>query len=124
MCGPKETPYENGIFTILILFPPDYPLHGSEFKFLNKIYHLNVDPRNDVGHISLNSINELRIRGKVRNFPTYGIKRALFDIFCLFFDQGIEGAYDDEMAKQYRDYRSEFDKLAKKWTQEYATKPL
>ena len=33
--GPKDTPYEIGIFTILISFPPDYPLHGPEFKFLN-----------------------------------------------------------------------------------------
>ena len=121
MCGPKETPYENGIFTILILFPPDYPLHGPEFKFINKIYHLNVDFKNDLGHISLNHLNEWRIRGKVSSFPTYGIKQALFDIFCLFFDQGVQSAYDDKMADQYEKNRPEFDKEAKKWTQKFAT---
>ena len=121
MCGPKETPYENGIFTILILFPLDYPLHGPEFKFINKIYHLNVDWKNNIGHISLNHLNEWRICGKVKAFPIYGIKQALFDIFCLFFDQGVEAAEDDSMAEQYYNNRPEFDKEAKKWTQKFAT---
>ncbi len=121
MYGPKETPYENGIFTIIISFPPDYPRKGPEFKFVNKIYHLNVDFKNNLGHISLNHLNEWAITGKVRVFPSYGIKQALFDIFCLFFDQGVESCYDEGMGNQYRENRPEFDEIAKKWTQEYAT---
>ena len=31
-------------------------MHGPEFKFLNKIYHLNVDFINDFGHISINNL--------------------------------------------------------------------
>ena len=120
MYGPKETPYENGIFTIIISFPPDYPRKGPEFKFLNKSYHLNVDFKNNLGHISLNHLNEWATSGKVRVFPTYGIKQALFDIFCLFFDQGVEGAYDEALANQYLNNRPEFDKIAKEWTQRFA----
>ena len=45
MVGPKDTPYEGGIFTIIIIFPRDYPNHGPEFRFKNKIYHLCVDPK-------------------------------------------------------------------------------
>ena len=122
MCGPKETPYENGIFTICILFPLDYPRHGPEFRFLNKVYHLNVDWRNDrcLGHISLNHLNEWRVCGKVTKFPTYGIKQALFDIFCLFFDQGVESCYDERMGIQYRDNTAEFNKIAAEWTHRYA----
>ena len=41
--GPSETPYEGGIFTIRIIFPPNYPNKGPEFRFLNHVYHLNVD---------------------------------------------------------------------------------
>ena len=41
--GPPETPYEGGIFTIRITFPYNYPSAGPEFRFLNPIYHLNVD---------------------------------------------------------------------------------
>ena len=47
MIGPKETPYEyeGGIFTIQITFLEDYPKRGPEFNILNKIYHVNVDPK-------------------------------------------------------------------------------
>ena len=77
MIGPKNTPYEDGLFTILIIeiilwvnkfhafissityyfsiFPSDYPNHGPEFRFKNKIYHLRVDPKN--GRICIGSIN-------------------------------------------------------------------
>ena len=43
MKGPNNTPYQGGIFTIRITFPLNYPKSGPEFRFLNKIYHLNVD---------------------------------------------------------------------------------
>jgi ubiquitin-conjugating enzyme E2 D/E len=126
MYGPKETPYENGIFTINILFPNDYPLHGAEFRFMNKIYHLNVDMRNNdsLGHISLNNINEWRITGKCTSIPNYGVKKALFDIFCLFFEQGADSPYEEEMANDYVKNRDKFNENAKKWTLQYATKPL
>ena len=38
MVGPRNTPYEGGLFTIIATFPYDYPAHGPEFKFVNKIY--------------------------------------------------------------------------------------
>ena len=121
MVGPRNTPYEGGLFTILATFPFDYPNHGPEFKFLNKIYHLNVDFKNDLGHICINSINEWRITGKVTNKPVYTVKQALFDIFCLFYNQGIEGAYDDQMALLYQKEPEKFNQEARKWTQQFAS---
>ena len=121
MVGPRNTPYAQGLFTIIATFPPDYPNHGPEFKFKNKIYHLNVDFKNDLGHICINSINEWRITGRVKNKPCYTVKQALFDIFCLFYNQGVEGAYDEGMAKQYTERPAEFNDEAKKWTRDFAS---
>ena len=123
MVGPKNTPYEGGLFTILAIFPNDYPNHGPEFKFRNKIYHLNVDFKNldSIGHICINSINEWRIKGSVTNKPFYTVKQALFDIFCLFHNQGVEGAYDEEMANLYKNNPTQFNANAKEWTKLYAS---
>ena len=123
MVGPRNTPYEGGLFTILAIFPNDYPNHGPEFKFVNRIYHLNVDFKNpdSIGHICINSINEWRITGKVKNKPFYTVKQALFDIFCLFYNQGVEGAYDEKMAELYRKDPNRFNEEARKWTQLYAS---
>ena len=122
MIGPKESPYEGGLFTILIIFPEDYPQKGPEFKICNKIYHLNVDPRKDsFGHIDMNRTTEWRNTGKVHDMPGYNIKNALFDIFYLISDCGnIDCAYDDEMALQLKKNPKKFHKIAKKWTKKYA----
>jgi len=122
MLGPRNSPYEGGNFRIKISFPKDFPTHGPEFKILNKIYHLNVDPKNDIGHISMNNLNEWRSTGKVTSFPGYNVKKALFDIFYLISYGGDTlSPYDDEMAVQLRDNPKEFYKKAKEWTKLFAS---
>ena len=122
MLGPQGTPYQGGLFVIKVFFPPEYPSKGAEFRFINKIYHLNVDWKNEksLGHICLSSLNEWATTGKVKAKSCYGVKQALFDIFCLFYNQGIESPYDESIAQQYRDNRPQFDALAKEWTTKYA----
>ena len=122
MLGPQNTPYAGGVFTIKVYFPQEYPNKGAEFRFVNKIYHLNVDWKNkdSLGHICLSSLNEWHTTGKVKTKPCYGVKQAPFDIFCLFYNQGIDSPYDEAIAEQYKNRRSEFDALALKWTKDYA----
>ena len=117
MVGPVNTPYDGGLFILIIKFPPDYPNHGPEFVFKNKMYHLNV---NQEGHICLTSINEWFVTGKVKN-SFYTVKQALFDIFCLFYNQGVESAYDPKMAEKYKRDPDQFNLEAQQWTKEYAS---
>ena len=120
MTGPENTPYEGGLFKISITFPPDFPNHGPEFKFLNKIFHLNVDYHPyDFGHICVSSINDWRISGKVKG-GDYTVKQALFDIFCLFYNQGVEAAYEGRIKDLYLQNKVEFEKEARNWTKMYA----
>jgi ubiquitin-conjugating enzyme E2 D/E len=119
--GPKGTPYENGLFFIQIIFPEDYPKNGAEFRFINQIYHLNVDLRKEsFGHICLSSLNEWKNTGKVAGKSCYGVKQALFDIFYLFFTQGVESPYSDEMKELYQKNRTQFEENAREWTKKYA----
>ena len=126
MKGPKETPYEGGIFTIRITFPFNYPKAGPEFRFLNLIYHLNVDFTNqkELGHICLNFLNEWKTTGKVADKPGYGVKQALIDIFCLFYNQNIGSAYNPNMAAEYQSNIENFNVTAKKYTQQYAKQAI
>ena len=122
MLGPQNTPYAGGVFTIKVYFPQEYPNKGAEFRFVNKIYHLNVDWKNkdSLGHICLSSLNEWHTTGKVKTKPCYGVKQALFDIFCLFYNQGIDSPYDEAIAEEYKNRRDEFDAKAREWTKKYA----
>jgi len=41
--GPHDTPYENGIFELNIVFPPRYPFVPPICKFTTRLYHPNID---------------------------------------------------------------------------------
>ena len=124
MFGPKNTPYEGGLFTLLAIFPDNYPINGPEIIFINRIYHVNVcfdDSLGPLGHICVANLNDWRISGKVKDYPYYTMKQVLFDIFCLFYVQNIEYAFDDEMAKLYIYNRDQYEANARKWTELYAS---
>jgi ubiquitin-conjugating enzyme E2 D/E len=40
--GPKDTPYEKGLFKLSIKLPEDYPHKPPKLNFLTKIYHPNI----------------------------------------------------------------------------------
>ena len=123
MVGPRNTPYEGGLFTLSAKFPNDYPNHGPEFRFVNKIYHLYVDFKNqeNYGSICINSLNEWKTTGRVKNYPNYNVKQALLDILCLFYYRGIkEDEYNYLDASARIPSPEKIDKEARKWTKLYA----
>ncbi len=129
MNGPKNTPYENGLFHINIEFPENYPCLGPEFIFREKIYHVNVNwfmenSPDKPGHVCLSTINEWRTHGVVhdanQNEIKYGVVEALTDIFSLFHSQGIKSPYSQEMADEYINNRAQFEQKAREWTAKYA----
>lgn len=46
--GPKESPYEDGIFNLKITIPPDYPFKPPHIQFETQIYHPNVSQQGSI----------------------------------------------------------------------------
>lgn len=42
MSGPPETPYEEGVFSMRLTFPAEYPFKPPEVRFTTPIYHPNI----------------------------------------------------------------------------------
>ena len=48
MSGPENTPYEDGVFMLELLFPSNYPFAPPKLAFKTKIYHCNVNSKGGI----------------------------------------------------------------------------
>ena len=88
MKGPDNTPYQNGVYYLTIEFPENYPSKKPEIRFKNKIYHLNVSPRN--GHIDLYDTWD--------SFSSITTAEIFVGIYLFFIYQNPNSPYSGQMA--------------------------
>ncbi|KAI3454529.1 hypothetical protein Pfo_011192 [Paulownia fortunei] len=54
--GPKESLYAGGVWKVLVRLPNDYPYGNPSVKFLNKIFHPNID--GETGFVCLDVLEQ------------------------------------------------------------------
>lgn len=53
--GPKETPYESGVFRVKLVIDGDFPQTPPKGYFITRIYHPNIS---DKGEICVNTLKK------------------------------------------------------------------
>ena len=87
--GPKDSPYENGIFFLNINFPTDYPFKPPKVQFTTKIYHCNV---NSNGSICLDILQS-------QWSPALTISKVLLSVCSLLTDPNPDDPPVPEIAR-------------------------
>jgi ubiquitin-conjugating enzyme E2 D/E len=108
--GPTETPYEGGMFNLIILFPTDYPFKPPKISFTTRIYHPNI---NNTGGICLDILKD-------QWSPALSITKVLLSICSLLSDPNPDDPLAPEIANIYKTNKEEFNKIAREYTVKYA----
>lgn len=110
LMGPKDSPYEGGLFCLTIDFPVNYPFKAPRVTFKTKVFHPNI---NSQGAICLDILKD-------QWSPALSIAKVLLSISSLLTDANPRDPLVPEIAQLYVENRAEFDRTAREWTQRYA----
>ena len=109
--GPKDSPYEGGVFILHIDFPNNYPFKPPQITFKTKIFHPNISPS---GSICLDILQS-------QWSPALTICKTLLSISSLLTDPNPDDPLDAAAGKLYKYDIEEFKIRAIEITQQYAS---
>lgn len=112
--GPKDTPYENGIFKLTMIFSQDYPFKPPKVVFNTKIYHPNI---NSNGGICLNILKDAWS-------PALTISKILLSVCSLLADPNPNDPLVPEIARIYHENKEKYEIIAREYTIKYAIEDL
>jgi len=129
MEGPKETPYEGGIFQLVMKFPPDYPMSPPELKFVSDFWHPNVYKETGIVCISiLHPPVEDEMSGELpgeRWLPTQTVSTILLSVISLLSAPNFSSPANVDASVEWRKnpevFKIRCNKLVEKANREKAT---
>lgn len=108
--GPKDSPYEGGLFELEMTFTNRYPFKPPKVVFITKIYHMNI---NGSGQICLDILKD--------NWsPALTISKLLLSICSLLTDPNPDDPLVPEIANLYKKNKTLYMATAREYTQTWA----
>lgn len=108
--GPKDSPFDKGVFKLEMFLPDDYPMVPPKVRFLTKIYHPNIDR---LGRICLDILKD-------KWSPALQIDKVCLSIQLLLSSPNPDDPLDNNVANVWKTNLVQAKKTAAEWTKKYA----
>ena len=119
--GPKNTPYEGGLFFVKIKFPFDYPYSAPLACFITPIYNTFVNPKTDP-EIKFEPLGLIVIPTIMWWWsPAKKMKEVISEIYQVFYNVTPSIHHDGiYLTDEFRNNRALYENKAKYFTKKYA----
>ena len=101
--GPKDSPFENGVFDIKLSFDNDYPVKPPSVKFLSKMFHPNIYRD---GFICIDILQS-------EWSPAQNVRTILLSILSLLTDPNPSSPANSDASKLFMNDYTEYCKRVK-----------
>lgn len=110
VAGPKDSPFEGGLFKLELFLPSEYPLLAPKVRFITKIFHPNIDK---LGRICLDILKD-------KWSPALQIRTVLLSIQALLSAPNPDDPLANDVAELWKLDEPEALRSAREWTRLYA----
>ncbi|XP_074629469.1 ubiquitin-conjugating enzyme E2 G2-like isoform X2 [Acropora palmata] len=114
--GPEGTPFEGGVFTTRLVFPPDYPLSPPKMRFTCDMFHPNVYPDGRVCISILHAPGDDPMgyeSSAERWSPVQSVEKILLSVVSMLAEPNDESGANVDASKMWRDNREKFNEIAR-----------
>eukprot|EP01102_Stenamoeba_stenopodia_P008680 TRINITY_DN2525_c0_g1_i3.p1 TRINITY_DN2525_c0_g1~~TRINITY_DN2525_c0_g1_i3.p1 ORF type:complete len:269 (-),score=57.69 TRINITY_DN2525_c0_g1_i3:254-1060(-) len=114
--GPKDSPYEGGIFQLLMEFPDDYPMSPPTLKFTSSFWHPNVYEDGKVCISILHPPGDDPMSGELpqeRWLPTQSVATIMLSVISMLNDPNISSPANVDASVEWRRDRAAYNKRCK-----------
>ncbi|KAG9099889.1 Ubiquitin-conjugating enzyme E2 7 [Ceratobasidium sp. 370] len=111
--GPKDTPYEGGVFLAKLEFPSDYPLNPFKMRFDPPLLHPNVYADGNVCISILHSPGDdphMYELASERWSPVQSVEKVILSVISMLAEPNLESGANVDCCKLYRENKPEFER--------------